>query len=135
MQQLDQTTAGALTAVHDAMSEDGATLRHDVHCILLECHRDRRLAALRDNLQPEDIHALADAVARRLAPRIGGRYVPKRDERAVRDAAVWARFNGRNHKDVMREFSISRRLLYSILARRRRVPMDASAPLCTSVDE
>jgi Mor family transcriptional regulator len=126
---------GASTAVHEPLGEDGATLRHDMRCILVECHRDRSLAALRDNVQPEDIDALADAVARRLAPRIGGRYVPKRDDRAVRDAAVWARFNGRNHKDVMREFSISRRLLYSILARRRRVPVDAGAPMRTHADE
>ena len=119
----------------EALGDEGATLRHDVHCILVECHRDRCLSALKENLQPEDIHALADAVARRLAPRIGGRYVPKRDERAVRDAAVWARFNGRNHKEVMREFGISRRLMYNILSRRRRLPVDDGDPPCTSLDE
>ena len=58
--------------------------------------------------------------ALRLAARIGGRYIPKRDDRGVRDAAVWRAFTGRNHKEVMRSFQISRRLLYSILARQRK---------------
>lgn len=119
----------------DSMGEDSATLRHDVHCILLECHRDRGLTALAANVPPEALGALADAVALRLAPRIGGRYVPKRDDRAARDARVWAAFNGRNHKDVMREFGISRRLMYSILSRRRRGGLEVSAPPCTSADE
>lgn len=101
--------------------EEGLTLRHDVLCILVECQRDRGLTVFRDDVPHEAIHELADAVARRLGPRIGGRYVPKRDERAARDAAVWAAFNGRNFEDVRRQFGISRRLLYSILARRRRV--------------
>ena len=100
--------------------DEGATLRHDVLCILVECHRDRGLAVFRDDVPREAIDALADAVARRLGPRIGGRYVPKRDERAARDAAVWAAFTGRNFEDVRHQFGISRRLLYSILARRRR---------------
>lgn len=96
------------------------TLRHDVICILLECHRDRDLHSLfHPRATQADMDKLAEVVARRLAPMIGGRYVPKRDERAARDKAVWQRFNGRNHHDVMREFGISRRLLYSILARKR----------------
>lgn len=33
--------------------------------------------------------------------------------------SVTQRFNGRNHTELMREFGISRRLLYAILARRR----------------
>ena len=101
-------------------NDEGATLRHDVLCILVECHRDRGLAVFRDDVPREAIDALADVVARRLGPRIGGRYVPKRDERAARDAAVWAAFTGRNFEDVRHQFGISRRLLYSILARRRR---------------
>lgn len=96
------------------------TLRQDVLCILVECHRDRGLSVFREDVGREAIDALADAVARRLGPRIGGRYVPKRDERAARDAAVWAAFTGRNFEEVRRQFGISRRLLYSILARRRR---------------
>ncbi len=100
--------------------DDGATLRHDVTCILIECHRD---SGLHDVFHPmatrQEVERLAELMARRLGPLIGGRYVPKRDERAARDKAVWQRFNGRNHADVMREFGISRRLLYSILAQRR----------------
>lgn len=98
------------------------TLRHDVICILLECHRDRDLHRLfHPGTTQADMDRLAEVVARRLAPMIGGRYVPKRDERAARDKAVWQRFNGRNHQELMREFNISRRLLYAILARRRSV--------------
>ncbi len=100
--------------------DDGATLRHDVTCILIECHRD---SGLHDVFHPmatrQEVERLAELMARRLGPLIGGRYVPKRDERAARDKGVWQRFNGRNHADVMREFGISRRLLYSILAQRR----------------
>lgn len=111
---------GALTAVIDP-DDDMLTLRTDVLCILVECSRDSALAALQPDAPPEAFNALADVVARRLAPRIGGRYVPKRADRAARDAAVWAAFNGRNHLEVIHKFSISRRLLYSILSRRPRV--------------
>ena len=108
---------GALT---DAI-DDGATLRHDVTCILIECHRDR---GLHDVFHPmatrQEVERLAELMARRLGPLIGGRYVPKRDERAARDKAIWQRFNGRNHAELMREFGISRRLLYAILARQNR---------------
>lgn len=108
--------AGALT---DAI-DDGVTLRHDMTCILIECHRDSGMHGIFHPLATsEQVERLAEMLALRLAPMIGGRYIPKRDERAARDQAVWKRFNGRNHAEVMREFSISRRLLYSILARRR----------------
>ena len=108
--------AGILIDVID----DGTTLRHDVACILLECHRDRGLHDLfHPGTTQADMNKLSEVVARRLAPMIGGRYVPKRDERAARDKAVFQRFNGRNHQELMREFGISRRLLYSILARKR----------------
>ena len=102
-------------------TEDAATLCHDVTCILMECHRDRNLPAL--FAQGVDAAALAQfaaLMARRLAPLIGGRYIPKRDDRAARDVAVWAAFNGRNREEVMHNFKISRRLLYSILSRKRR---------------
>lgn len=105
--------------------EEGASLHHDVLCILIECHRDQALSIFRADAPREAIQTLATTVARRLGPRIGGRYVPKRDDRAVRDAAVWQAFNGRNHQDVIRQFGISRRLLYNILSRRRRVPGEA----------
>ena len=101
---------------------EALSLCHDVSCVLIACQRDR----LGDGVFLPDathaaLHDLATQVARRLGPLIGGRYVPKRDDRAARDAAVWAAFTGRNHQEVMREFNISRRLLYSILARKRRV--------------
>ena len=123
-------TDGLLTAEPDPIAppldDEAATLRDDVRCILLECHRDRALQALHGAATSDAIHQLADAVARRLAPRIGGRYVPKGlyregwELRAKRDAAVWTAFNGRNHAEVMSAFKISRRLLYSILSRRRK---------------
>ncbi len=110
-----------MTAVPDnTPDDDSATLCHDVRCILAECHRDRALEALRHDAPSEAIDALADAVARRLAPRIGGRYVPKRDARTQRDAAVWKAWNGRNRQQVLDEFNISKRLFYSIIARRPR---------------
>lgn len=103
------------------------TLRQDVMCVLLECHRDRGAASVfAQGLDGAALEQFAAVVARRLGPRIGGRYVTKgvyRDgwaERAARDEAVWKAFTGRNHLEVMREFGISRRLLYSILSRRRR---------------
>ena len=106
--------------------DDGATLRHDVTCILIECHRDR---GLHDVFHPmatrQEVERLAEMMALRLGLLIGGRYVPKgehrlgAEERRKRDHAVWQRFNGRNHAEVMREFGISRRLLYAILAKRR----------------
>lgn len=103
---------------------DGPTLCHDVACVLIECQRDR----LGDGVFHPDVTTtalaeLAALMARRLGLLIGGRYIPKRydrDERALRDAAVWRAFNGRNHMEVMREYGVTRRLLYSILARRRR---------------
>lgn len=110
-----------MTAVPDnTPDDDSATLCHDVRCILAECHRDRALQALRHDAPSEAIDALADAVARRLAPRIGGRYVPKRDARAQRDRAVWQAFNGRNRLEVMRQFRISKALFYNIISRRPR---------------
>lgn len=101
---------------------EGATLRQDMTCILLECHRDRLGDGIfRSDADHGALAQFAAQIALRLAPLIGGRYIPKRDtERAARDAAVWLAFTGRNHLEVMREFRISRRLLYSILARRRR---------------
>jgi Mor family transcriptional regulator len=78
------------------------------------------VAVFRYVLKGEAFAALAVVGAGRVAPRIGGRYVPKGDARAARDAAVWKAWNGRNREDVMRQFRISRALLYSILARRPR---------------
>lgn len=101
--------------------DDSVSLRNDVAYILIECHRDRNLAKLfAGDVDAATLTRFAEQMARRLGAMIGGRYVPKQDNRPARDAAVWAAFTGRNHADVMREFSISKRLLYSILARKRR---------------
>ena len=121
--QMDGLLTAELEATAPPLDDEAATLRDDVRCILLECHRDRALQALHGAATNDAIHQLADAVARRLAPRIGGRYVPKRgdsDARARRDAAVWQAWNGRNGAQIMRDFAISRRLLYSILSRMRK---------------
>ena len=121
--QMDGLLTAELEATAPPLDDEAATLRDDVRCILLECHRDRALQALHGAATSDAIHQLADAVARRLAPRIGGRYVPKRgdsDARARRDAAVWQVWNGRNGAQIMRDFAISRRLLYSILSRMRK---------------
>lgn len=125
------TMDGALTAVDEKTPAkharevpdevgDGANLMGDVLCVIKECHRDRGLAVFRDDLDDAAIAALADVVTRRLAPRIRGRYIPRWDDREKRDAEVVAAFNGRNREEVMRKFGISRRLLYSILARKRK---------------
>ena len=121
--QMDGLLTVELEATAPPLDDEAATLRDDVRGILLECHRDRALQALHSAATSDAIHQLADAVARRLAPRIGGRYVPKRgdsDARARRDAAVWQVWNGRNGAQIMRDFAISRRLLYSILSRMRK---------------
>ena len=96
-----------------------ATLRHDVQCVLLQYTRDRPSAPM-PRLTEAQAAEMAAGLAPLLARRIGGRYVSKRDERAERDRAVWQAFTGRNHREVMVQFGISRRLLYSILSRRRR---------------
>ena len=121
--QMDGLLTVELEATAPPLDDEAATLRDDVRGILLECHRDRALQALHGAATHDAIHQLADAVARRLAPRIGGRYVPKRgdsDARARRDAAVWQVWNGRNGAQIMRDFAISRLLLYSILSRMRK---------------
>ena len=121
--QMDGLLTAELEATAPPLDDEAATQRDDVRGILLECHRDRALQALHGAATHDAIHQLADAVARRLAPRIGGRYVPKRgdsDARARRDAAVWQVWNGRNGAQIMRDFAISRRLLYSILSRMRK---------------
>ena len=101
--------------------DDGQTLCHDVTCILLEVHRDRDLSPVFERgVSRQALENFAAVMARRLAPVIGGRYIPKRDGRAARDAALWAEFTGRNHKEMMRKFNVSRTLLYSILARQPR---------------
>lgn len=107
--------------VPDLATDEAVGLCADVHCILIECHRDRALAALRLDAPAADIAALAQAVARRLGPRVGGRYVPKRgdsDQKRIRDEAVWqAILSGRNVQKIIKDFDISSRLYYTIKAR------------------
>jgi Mor family transcriptional regulator len=105
----------------DAPRAADPTLCADVACIFAEATRDRRGDGIfQASLAAHQWQDFSEWFALRLAARIGGRYIPKRDDRAVRDAAVWRAFTGRNHKEVMRSFQISRRLLYSILARQRK---------------
>ena len=99
-------------------------LHFDVAMVLVECHRDRPHDGIfRRDLSPQAIQQFAAEIAARLAPRIGGRYICKRTERdriAERDAAVVSALgNGATTRQVMRDFRISRRLLYAILARTR----------------
>lgn len=101
------------------------SLQLDVALVLAECHRERRAEGVfRDGLSRQHLDAFAALVARRLAPRIGGRYIPRRVERdriAERDEQVArALAAGSTPRQVMRDFAISRRLLYAILARRKR---------------
>lgn len=97
------------------------TLRTELASVLIECHKDG-LTPLKDSLSRQVLREFADVIAEKLRRRIGGRYVPKiadRDGRVARNAAVWAAFTGRNHKELMSRFNISRRLLYSILSEQR----------------
>ncbi len=110
----------------DAIKPDVTSLSNDIAHVLVECRRGGLGGgALRTDASNAELIDLAALMARRLAPLIGGRYIPKRDMRAERDDAVLKAFNGRNHKDLMREFGISRRLVYSILASKRGVTKDS----------
>lgn len=106
------------------MSDDTEiqSLRFDVACVLVECHRDRP-SMFAGNVSHVDLQELANVFAAKLSPRIGGRYIPKfgdREARELRNEAVCKAFTGRNHAQVMKEYKISRRLLYYILASKRR---------------
>ena len=104
-----------------AEAEDSGSLSLDMECILLEYSRDRPGGGvLGRRLTDVEAQALASDLAQMLSPRIGGRYVPKRDQRAKRDAEVWADFRGNNYQEVMRKHNISRALLFNILARMRK---------------
>lgn len=68
---------------------------------------------------PESIATpMADELAKGLKRQMGGLYIPAREIRNARDAAVLRDFNGRNHSDVMRSHSLSRRTFYRIIGRR-----------------
>lgn len=66
-----------------------------------------------------DATTLAERLERSLWSNLGGRYVPQREMRALRDAAVRRAFNGRNKADVIREFGISQALFYQIVGNSR----------------
>lgn len=102
--------------------ETDESLVHDVACVLVNYTRDRPGGGLIGRrLQRDEAQALAQDLVTDLAPRIGGRYLPKIDQaqRRRRDAQVLADFDGRNHAEVMRRHKISRRLLFNIIARGR----------------
>lgn len=67
---------------------------------------------------PEKIAVpMADELAKGLKQRLGGLYIPAREIREARDAAVLKDFNGRNHAEVARSHNICRATLYNILRR------------------
>lgn len=112
----------------DPEAEDCAgpdpSLQLDVAMVLVQCHRDRSGDGIfRPDVSQRRLEEFAAVVARSLGRRIGGRYIPKRTPRdsiAERDAAVVAALGkGATTRQVMRDFRISRRLLYAILARTR----------------
>ena len=68
---------------------------------------------------PEKIAVpMADELAKGLQKQLGGLYIPAREIRSVRDDAVRRDFNGRNHVEVMKEHSLSRRTFYRIISGR-----------------
>lgn len=58
---------------------------------------------------------MADELAKGLSSEMGGLYITKREIRSTRDDAVRRDFTGRNHLEVMRKHSISKRTLYRII--------------------
>lgn len=61
---------------------------------------------------------MADELAKGLSSELGGLYITKREIRGSRDEAVRRDFNGRNHLEVMRKHTISKRTLYRIIGRK-----------------
>jgi len=91
---------------------------------LLECHRDRPGMFAQD-MTREVLAALASRVAVQLGPLISGRYVSHRYameqmQREQRNDAVWRAFTGNNYAELMRRFGLSRRLVYAIIAQKRK---------------
>lgn len=108
-----------------AETEDntGTVLRHELACILLNYTMDRPGGGLMGKrLTREEASTLAAELSPYMAPLVSAtsRVVRMADVKAERDSAVWRMFRGNNHAEVMRKFTISRRLLQSILARKRR---------------
>ena len=103
--------------------DQGTVLRHELACILLNYTMDRPGGGLMGKrLTREEASTLAAELSPYMAPLVSAtsRVVRMADVKAERDSAVWRMFRGNNHAEVMRKFTISRRLLQSILARKRR---------------
>lgn len=62
---------------------------------------------------------MADELAKEMKQELGGIYIPAREIREVRDAAVRRDFNGRNRVEVMRTHNICRATFYNIIRRGR----------------
>jgi Mor family transcriptional regulator len=84
---------------------------------VLEAHKKRRGMSAEEAFE----HAREDVLA--LAEYFGGRmaYLPKgeRLKVALRDAAIWRRFNGQNARELAMEYKLSAPHLYNVLARQR----------------
>lgn len=103
--------------------DHGTVLRHELACILRNYTMDQPGGGLLGRrLTSEEARALAADLSPYMAALVSttSRVVRMSDVRVERDAAVWRAFRGANHADVMRQFAISRRVLQSILARKRR---------------
>lgn len=57
---------------------------------------------------------LAKAMLARMLKTVGGDYLPKVDK-AARNKAIKARFNGVNHEEICHEFGVSKATLYRVL--------------------
>lgn len=91
---------------HAIEADAAVSLRHDLVRIIRESlGLSERIAV-----------PMADELAQGLQRRMGGFYIPVREIRETRDAAVLRDFNGRNHTEVMRTHKISRATLYRILS-------------------
>lgn len=91
---------------HAIETDAAVSLRHDLVRIIRESlGLSERIAV-----------PMADELAQGLQRRMGGFYIPVREIRETRDAAVLRDFNGRNHIEVMRSHNISRATLYRILS-------------------
>lgn len=112
----------AATAEETRITQDHPTLCADIAAVFTEALRDKTVAGFfRADLTEQQRRHLVAWSSIRVAMRVGGRYIPKKaDDRALRNAAVVQAFTGNNHADLMRDFRISRRLVYNIVARVRR---------------
>lgn len=67
---------------------------------------------------PESVAVpMADELAKGMKKEMGGMYIPAREIREARDAAVRRDFNGRNREEVMAAHNITRATFYRIIGR------------------